>query len=175
VVHWCPPVFAAETRLDDDDDDSAQKPTWAEQLCRRWAVRYRSRHHPIATPTSGAQVRRQLLTQFNICRSRNTAAVDRLAAVLLCWYLARVDTLHGVMLTAISSHLRLALAAILVSGTMILLAGGAVMAVRLAWSALTALLYSILHFALLLVLMLAATLATLTLVASFHVDVTSTC
>jgi len=79
------------------------------------------------------------------------------------------------MLTAISSHLRLALAAILVSGTMILLAGGAVMAVRLAWSALTALLYSILHFALLLVLMLAATLATLTLVASFHVDVTSTC
>ena len=96
------------------------------------------------------------------------ATADRLAAVLLCWYLARVDQVHGLLLTAVSSHLRLAVAVLLVSVSMLLLAGSVVMLVRLVWSALTVLLHSLLHFTLLLVVMLAGTLATLTLVASLH-------
>jgi len=118
--------------------------------------------------TNGPQVRRQLVTQFNICRSRDAATIDRVAAVLLCWYLARVDMLHGLMLTALSSHLRLALAVVLVSVAMLLLAGCVVGALLLVWSVLTVLVYSLLHFALLLAAMLAGTLASLTLVASFH-------
>jgi len=149
-------------------NNTTETPTWAEQLCRRWAVRHRSRQHPVTTMTSGPQVRRQLLTQFNICRSRDAATVDRLAAVLLCWYLARVDTVHGLMLTAVSSHLRLAVAAILVSAVMLLLAGCVVTALRLLWSALSVLVYSLLHFALLLAALLAGTLAALTFVASFR-------
>ena len=146
-------------------NNTADTSTWVEQLCRRWAVRYRSRQHPA---TNGPQVRRQLVTQFNICRSRDACTVDRLAAMLLCWYLARVDHVHGLMLTAISSHLRLAVAVILVSVAMLLLAGCVVATLRLVWSALTMLVYSLLHFTLLLATMLAGTLATLTLVASFH-------
>ena len=65
-------------------------------------------------------------------------------------------------------RVRLALAVLLVSATMLVLAAGVVVVVQLAWSALTALLHSLLHFALLLVAMLAATLATLTLLASLH-------
>jgi len=145
----------------------AETPSWAEQLCRRWAVRYRSREHPVTT-TNGPQVRRQLVTQFNICRSRDVATSDRLVAVLLCWYLARVDMVHGLMLTAVSSQLRLALAVILVSVTMLLLAGCMVTGLRLVWSALTVFVYSLLHFTLLLVAMLAGALATLTFVTSFH-------
>jgi len=118
--------------------------------------------------TSGPQVRRQLVTQFNICRSRNAATVDRLAAVILCWYFARVDTVHGVLLTAASSHLRLALAVILVSATMLLLAGCVVAALQLVWSAMTVLVYSLLHFTLLLAAMFATTLATLTFVANLQ-------
>jgi len=76
--------------------------------------------------------------------------------------------LHGLMLTALSSHLRLALAVMLVSVAMLLLAGCVVGAILLVWSALTVLVYSLLHFALLLAAMLAGTLASLTLVASFH-------
>jgi len=120
------------------------------------------------TTTSGPQVRRHLLAQFNICRRREAAAVDRLAAVLLCWYLARVDTVHELLLTAVSSHLRLAVAVVLVSATMLLLAGSVVVCVRLAWSALTVLLHSLLHFALLLFIMLAGTLTILTIVAGLH-------
>jgi len=143
-------------------------PTWTEQLCRRWAVRYRSRKHPV-TVTSSPQVRRQLISQFNVCRSRDVATVDRLTAALLCWYLSRVDSLHGLMLTvAVSSHLRLALAVLVVSAAMLVLTGCVVGIVRLVWSMLTVLVYSLLHFTLLLAAMLAGTLATLTLLASFH-------
>jgi len=147
----------------------AETRSWAEQLCRRWAVRYRSRQHPV-TPTSGPQVRRQLLeAQLNVCRRRDSAAADRLSAVLLCWYLARVDLVHTLLVSAVSSvQLRLAVAVLLVSASMLLLAGGVVFSVRLVWSALTVLVHSLLHFALLLVIMLTVTLSTLTLVACLH-------
>jgi len=118
--------------------------------------------------TNGPPVRRQLVTQFNICRSRDAATIDRVSAMLLCWYLARVDMLHGLMLTALSSHIRLALAVVLVSVEMLLLAGCVVGVLLLVWAVLTVLVYSLLHFALLLAAMLAGTLASLTLVASFH-------
>jgi len=144
-----------------------ETPGWAEQLCRRWAVRYRSRQHAVTT-TNGPQVRRQLITQFNICRSRDVATADRLVAVLLCWYLARVDMLHGLILTTVSSQVRLALAVMLVSVTMLLLAGCVVAGLRLVWSVLTVLVYSVLHFTLLLVAMLAAALAVLTFLTSFY-------
>ena len=120
------------------------------------------------TTTNGLQVRRQLVTQFNICRSRDVPTTDRLVAVLLCWYLSWVDMVHGLMMTAVSSQLRLAVAVIFVSTAMLLLAGCVVAGLRLVWSALTVLVYSLLHFTLLLVAMLAGVLATLTFVASLH-------
>jgi len=72
------------------------------------------------------------------------------------------------MMTAVSSQLRLAVAVIFVSTAMLLLAGCVVAGLRLVWSALTVLVYSLLHFTLLLVAMLAGVLATLTFVASLH-------
>ena len=147
--------------------------SWAEQLCRRWAVRHRSREHAItAAATNGPQaVRRRLVSaQFNVCRSRDAAAVDRLAAALLCLYLSGVDSaLDGLTLTAgVSAVVGLCVAVTLVSAVMLLVTGCVVIALRLVWSALTALIYSLLHFTLLLASMLAVTLATLTLLTSLH-------
>ena len=156
--------------------------TWAERLCRRWAVRYRSRRHPAqATPTtstdttttSGPQARRQLITmhQFSVCRRRDVATADRLVAVLLCWYLARVDSVHhglGLTYTGVSWQLRLAVAVVLVSVLMLALATCVVAGLRLVWSALSVVVCSLLHFTLLLVAVLAGALAALTLAASFQ-------
>jgi hypothetical protein len=121
------------------------------------------------SPVVTSRLHRLLLTQYNICQSRNAETVERIIAVFFCWYFGHIEFVYGLLTSRNAvqrSYLRLAVAVGLVTAVLVLAACATLVSLRLAWTGLTLIIQSTLNFALLLVCIFAVSIATVTL-ASF--------